>query len=213
MGGYDYDIFERCEFTVLTDELASLPFCCGEDEGERDLEDFFHNEAILYGKQRLGKTYCFIDNSGEETKIVAFFTVSNDSVKTTFIPKSSTNKVQRTIPGQKHLRTYPAVLLGRFGVAKEFQGKEFFVGQQVINYLKSWFIEDDNKTGCRFLVVDAYNKEKVLKFYERNKFKYLYANEAQEREEQHVAEDAERLYTRHMFLDLLNTQILDKPKL
>ena len=83
--------------------------------------------------------------------------------------------------------------------------------EQVINYLKSWFIEDDNKTGCRFLVVDAYNKERVLTFYERNKFKFLYADEVQEREEQHVAEDAERLYTRHMFLDLLNTQILDYP--
>lgn len=165
----------------------------------------------MYAKERLGKTYCFIDNSGEETKIVAFFTVSNDSVKTTFIPKSSTNRVQRKIPGQKHLRSYPAVLLGRLGVAKEYQGKDFFVGQQVINYLKTWFIEEDNKTGCRFLVVDAYNKDRVLKFYERNKFKYLYASEEQEREEQHVDVGAEKLYTRHMFLDLMNTQILDKP--
>jgi len=204
MPEFKYNIFERCEFARLTEEISSLPFVCGDD----DLEDFFHNEAVLYAKTCLGKTYCFIDNSGEETEIVAFFTVSNDSVKTTFIPKSSTNKVQRKIPGQKHLRTYPAVLLGRLGVATKYQGKDFFVGRQVINYLKTWFIEEDNKTGCRFLVVDAYNKERVLKFYERNGFKYLYSDERQEREEQHVSEDDTELHTRHMFLDVLNTQIL-----
>ena len=110
-----FDLFGRCEFARLTEELASLPFTCGDS----DLEDFFHNEAVLYAKARLGKTYCFIDNNGEATKIVAFFTVSNDRVKTTFIPKSSTNKIQRKIPGQKHLRTYPAVLIGRLGVNTE----------------------------------------------------------------------------------------------
>lgn len=167
---------------------------------------------MLYAKARLGKTYCFIDNSGDETRIVAFFTVSNDSVKTAFIPKGSTNKVQRTIPGHKHLRTYPAVLLGRLGVNLPFQGKDYFVGQQVINYLKTWFVEEDNKTGCRFLVVDAYNKDRVLKFYERNKFKFLYADEELERAEQHIPEGV-NVSTRHMFLDLLNTQILEMPNL
>lgn len=115
----------------LTAELASLPFCCGETEGDKDLEDFFHHNALLYAQERLGKTYCFVNNEGEFSEIVAFFTVSNDSVKTTFIPKPSANKVQRTIPGQKHLRTYPAVLLGRLGVNKKYQGRNFLVGQQV----------------------------------------------------------------------------------
>lgn len=206
MADYRFDIFKRCEFVRLTEETATLHFECGDS----DLEDFFHNEAVLYSKACLGKTYCFIDNTGDSTKVVAFFTVSNDSVKTTFIPKSSTNKVQRKIPGQKHLRTYPAVLIGRLGVNKEYQGKEYFIGQQVINYLKTWFIEEDNKTGCRFLVVDAYNNEHVLRFYERNKFKYLYTDEKQEREEQHVYDNMP-LHTRHMFLDLLNTSILDYP--
>lgn len=91
-------------------------------------------------------------------------TCSNDSVKTTFIPKPSANKVQRTIPGQKHLRTYPAVLLGRLGVNKKYQGRNFLVGQQVMNFIKTWFVQEDNKTGCRFLVVDAYNQPKVLSF-------------------------------------------------
>ena len=211
MSSFKYDIIERCEFLALSDELASLPFSCGDTEREHDLEDFFHNHAMLYAEERLGKTYCFVSNELGYTEIVAFFTVSNDSVKTSFIPKSSRNKVQRKIPGQKHLRTYPAVLLGRLGVNRKFQGSDYFVGQQVLNYVKSWFIEEDNKTGCRFLVVDAYNQEKVLKFYERNKFKYLYATEDEEREEMHVC-GKEKILTRLMFLDLIHTEILECPK-
>lgn len=182
MNNYQFDIMERCDFMPLTAELASLPFCCGETEGDKDLEDFFHHNALLYAQERLGKTYCFVNNEGEFSEIVAFFTVSNDSVKTTFIPKPSANKVQRTIPGQKHLRTYPAVLLGRLGVNKKYQGRNFLVGQQVMNFIKTWFVQEDNKTGCRFLVVDAYNQPKVLSFYERNKFKYLYATEELEKQ-------------------------------
>ena len=89
MNNYQFDIMERCDFMPLTVELASLPFCCGETEGDKDLEDFFHHNALLYAQERLGKTYCFVNNEGEFSEIVAFFTVSNDSVKTTFIPKFS----------------------------------------------------------------------------------------------------------------------------
>ena len=80
----------------------------------------------------------------------------------------------------------------------------------MLNFIKTWFVQEDNKTGCRFLVVDAYNQLKVLSFYERNKFKYLYATEELERAEQHFPETSP-VYTRLMFLDLLHTQILEYP--
>lgn len=208
---FKYNLFEKCELLPLNEELAALPFHCGDTEREKDLENFFHDEAMLYAKERLGKTYCFVSNEGEETEIVAFFTVSNDSVKTAFIPKGSRNKVQRKIPGSKHLRSYPAVLLGRLGVDKKYQGNNRFVGLQVINYIKTWFIDEDNKTGCRFLVVDAYNQEKVLRFYERNRFKYLYLDEEEERLAVHLEDSEDELYTRLMFLDLMHTEIMECP--
>ena len=34
---------------------------------------------------------------------------------------------------------------------------------------------------------------------------FLYADEETERTEQHIPNDAETIYTRHMFLDLLHT--------
>ena len=211
MSIYTYDINERCVITRLTEELSQLPFSCGNTDGDRDLEEFFHTQALMFAKEKLGQTYCVINNEGEEAEIVAFFTVSNDSIKTTFIPKKAVNKIERKIPGRKHLHTYPAVLIGRLGVNRKYQGCDYFIGQQIINYIKIWFTDDDNKTGCRFLVVDAYNKEKVLSFYERNKFKFLYADEATEKQEQHIENENEQLHTRHMFLDLLHTEILPMP--
>lgn len=199
MSDYSFDISQHCVRIDLTEELSSFDFSCGDD----DLDDFFHNHALLYAKERLGKTYVFVNNDTSE--IVAFFTVSNDSIKTTFIPKNSTNRVQRKIPGLKHLRTYPAVLIGRLGVSMSYQGKGFMIGRQIVNFIKLWFLDDDNKTGCRFLVVDAYNKPDALSFYERNGFKYLYASEEDERKATQV--DSGTIHTRLMFLDLLHTTL------
>ena len=200
MREYPFDISQHCVKINLTEEIRSLNFTCG----DADLDDFFHNHALLYAKEHLGKTYVFVNNNTSE--IVAFFTVSNDSIKTTFIPKNATNRVQRKIPGLKHLRTYPAVLIGRLGVNKSYQGKGFMIGRQIVNFIKLWFLDDENKTGCRFLVVDAYNKPEVLSFYERNGFKYLYATEEDEINATQVHDN--RIKTRLMFLDLLHTTLI-----
>ena len=42
MSSFDYDIIECCEFYPLSEELAALPFYCGDSEDDKDLEDFFH---------------------------------------------------------------------------------------------------------------------------------------------------------------------------
>ena len=46
------------------------------------------------------------------------------------------------------------------------------VGTKLMDIIKMQFI-DRNKTGCRYLVVDAYNETGVTDFYERNGFQYL----------------------------------------
>ena len=36
MIAYPYDINERCVIVRLTEDLATLPFTCGDTEGDRD---------------------------------------------------------------------------------------------------------------------------------------------------------------------------------
>ncbi len=181
------------------DESTDLSsFTCGDE----DLDEFFHEEAYLYSQQLLGKSYYFVTLE-EIPQIVCIFTLANDSVKAALIPNASRNRIQRKIPNSKRTRSYPAVLIGRLGVSVNFQGKNYGIGSQVIDYITSWFIHPNNKTGCRFIVVDAYNELNVLHFYEKNGFHCLYATEELEKEANHIPLE-ERLESRMMYRDMID---------
>lgn len=192
-----FSLTERC-IRLPIDEIGTISegFACGNE----DLDDFFHNDAPLYAKELLGKTYVMVlaDNPN---KIVCAFTVSNDSVKMALVPDNKLrNRMQRGIPNQKRMRSYPAVLIGRLGVSMDFKG--LHIGSQLLTYIMMWFINRDNKTGCRFLVVDAYNDSAVLSFYLKNGFRFFYDSEEQEREAFHICIDAP-LRQRLMIFDLM----------
>jgi hypothetical protein len=46
--------------------------------------------------------------------------------------------------------------------------------------IKAWFLDPLNKTGCRYIIVDAVNKEKVLKFYQDNGFDFIFSSDEEE---------------------------------
>ena len=86
-------------------------------------------------------------------------------------------------------------------MAAEYRGSGLRIGSQIIEFVKDWFRSSENKTGCRFIVVDAYNNPRTSSFYEKNGFRPLYKTEQEEREFLELtAED--RLETRFMFFDL-----------
>ena len=64
------------------------------------------------------------------------------------------------------MRRYPAVLIGRLGINVDFRHQG--IGSELLDFIKSWFIDEENKTGCRFLIVDAYNCMVPLGFYQKN---------------------------------------------
>ena len=190
-------LFDKCTFGVLNEDTINEchSFLCGND----DLNEFFQHDAPLYSQQLLGKTYCFrLDENARV--IVCAFTVSNDSIRVDMLPNSREKKVQRGIPHSKQMRRYPAVLIGRLGINEKY--KHQGIGTDLMIFIKSWFIDAGNKTGCRFLIVDAYNDEVPLSYYEKNGFKYLFSTEAQEAEYTGLSSDAV-LRTRLMFFDLI----------
>jgi len=151
------DLLNDCSFSPIDsvkDQLTS--FDCNDD----DLNDFFKSDSHNYTEQLLGKTYCFVLESSNE--IVCAFTLANDSIKASLLPNSRKKKVQKQIPHQKTMKSYPAVMIGRLGVDAKFQGCG--IGKQLMNFIKGWFIDNENKTGCRFIVVDAYVNEKATAY-------------------------------------------------
>jgi GNAT superfamily N-acetyltransferase len=187
---------EKCTFTTFSQDVieSSNDFDCGHE----DLNDFFRNDCIDYSSQLLGKSYCFLLDE-DPTQIVCAFTVSNDSIKTKTLPNSRKKKVNKNIPHAKHFNSYPAVLIGRLGVNKAFKRKG--VGRELMDFIKSWFIDPYNKTGCRFIVVDSYNEKGPINYYLKNDFDFLFSSEEQEIEYQ--TPPNEELKTRLMIFDLI----------
>ncbi len=174
-----------------------VPFDCGVD----DLNDFFAKDAITYEKDLMGKTYCWLDNSNDR-KIIAMVTLANASIQTTHLPNNPKRHLHKAIAYNKQGRTYPAVLIGRLGVDKSYQGAEFRIGAQIMDFIKDWFISADNKTGCRFILVDAVNNSHTLIYYERNGFKPLFPRVCDEKAFYDISEN-EELRTRMYYFDLL----------
>lgn len=181
-----------------TEEVADFcaPFSCCDN----DLDEFFAKDALLYDVELLGKTYAWVDAS-DPTQILGLITLANDSIKAHTIASPARNRLQRSVSNAKRGLNFPAVLIGRLGVAARCQGKGMNIGSQIIDYIKDWFRSSDNKTGCRFIVVDAYNNDRTLRFYERNGFKTLYKTEQEERDFLRL-NSTDSLETRFMFFDL-----------
>jgi GNAT superfamily N-acetyltransferase len=172
----------------------------GFDCGDSDLNDFFNNKSLLFQRERLGQTYyfCFF----ETEKVICAFTLSADSLKTVLLPGSRIKKIKELIPREKSLQTYPAFLIGRMGVSVDFSGKG--IGTQLMDFIKI-FCDSHFPNLARFLVVDAYNNDSVLSFYQKNGFSFVFSSEHQEKEniKKKIADD-EALYTRQMFFDLIH---------
>ena len=94
------------------------PFSCN----DKDLDEFFAKDALYYDSELLGRTYAWIDIANP-TNIVGLITLANDSVKAKFIANSARNRIQRGISNAKRGMNYPAVLVGRLGVATDYRGK------------------------------------------------------------------------------------------
>ena len=146
--------------------------CTGFTCNDVDLDDFYHNDSINGSKELLSVTYELID--GDD--VVAFFSLSNDSIKKELVPKTAIRRLFKNIPHEKRYSSMPAVKIGRLGTASEKQNSG--IGKQLLDYLKVWFTLG-NKTGCRFLVVDAYNKDVVISFYKNNDFVFLTGKDAE----------------------------------
>ena len=191
-----FSLFDQCVMLLYNNHVRErcFSFTCG----DTDLDDFFHNDADRYAAELMGKTYCWITEQ-KPHRIVALFTLANDSIKTLHLDKTTRNRLNRPIDNPKRGRSYPATLIGRIGVNQEFQGMN--VGSQLMQFIKDWFRHEDNKTGCRFLVVDAYNNPRTLHFYERNDFRFLHTDEVEERAYYDIPSE-KTIATRLMYFDL-----------
>lgn len=186
---------DNCSLYAVTEPEEMFGFTCG----DRDLDEFFTNDCFAYTRQLLGKTYCYKLNEDPE-KVVCAFTLANAGVRVSDLPNARKKKIEADIPHTKTLKDYPAVLVARLGVSEEF--RSLHIGSDALRYIKLWFLEPYNKTGCRFVIVDAYNNPATITFYEQNGFRTVFSTDQQEKDYRHLDSDIE-LTTRLMYYDLM----------
>ena len=150
------------------------------DCGDADLNEFFASDSVVADKQLLSVTYVAED----EAAVIAFFSVSNASIRRSDLPTSKIKK----FPQRKRYKDMPAVNIARFATAKHLQSRN--IGTKLLEFIKVWFVKA-NKTGCRFIIVDAYNNPKTIHFYQKNNFVFL------------VPSDKDDEDTRLMYFDLI----------
>ncbi len=160
-------------------------FSCGDE----DLDDFIINDAPLYRSALLAVTY--IIERISDRQVVGYFSLANDRIAIKDFPSNNEfNKFRRhRFVNDKRLTNYPAVKLCRFALSKTAKGQH--IGSILLDFMKQYFVAD-NKTGCRFLTVDAYHSAED--FYLKNGFLYLSSTDIDKP-------------TRLMFYDLINLDI------
>lgn len=158
------EFYQRCSVRRLKvgDTIAS--FDCDDD----DLNDFLLNEAALYRNALLSVTYVVEDKANNE--VLAYFSLANDKISLSdFESKTEFNRFRKhKFVNEKRLRSYPAIKIGRLAIAKSAQHQS--IGTYLLEFIEDYFITD-NKSGCRFVTVDAYVN--AIPFYIKNHYQFL----------------------------------------
>lgn len=152
------------EFDPLSTGFQLANFDCGDD----DINEFFKQDALDYQREQMANTYVFHSSM----KPIAFFGILNDCLHDKGYVSSTWNRFhrKRKIPNSKRIKQYPAIKVGRLGVTKEYQGAG--IAYERMDFIKGFSLLE-HKPACRLLLLDAYNREKQIKYYERNGFIFL----------------------------------------
>ena len=173
---------EGLSFFQLKENYPIKPFDCEDD----DLNDFLFNKALLYQKELLATTFIVEDKE----RTLGYYSVLNDSLQLKeedFPSKSKYKKfLSYLIPHPKrHLKSVPAVKIGRLAIDKTFKGKG--LGSVIMANIISRCIKMNEEQACRLITVDAYKQ--AVPFYQKMGFKFLIEGDKDDT-------------TRLMFLDL-----------
>ncbi len=132
------------------------------DCGDSDLNDYFNNDSANYKKSLLTQTYALYDMNDETHSVVALVDFCNDSLARKLMTGSARRQINHHKRGYS---VYPAVKITRLGIDRDSHGTG--IGSNLLTMIKEFFITD-NRSGCRFITVDAYRE--AVPFYQKNGF-------------------------------------------
>ena len=159
-------IDDNISVSLLTEKHKIKPFDCGDEQ----LNEFLLQEALPYKKELLATTFIVEDKE----RTLGYYSVLNDSLQLKeedFPSKSKYKKfLSHLIPHPKrHLKSVPAVKIGRLAIDKTYKGKG--LGMIFIRNVIRDCVDLNKKIACRLITVDAYKG--ALTFYQKLGFEFL----------------------------------------
>ncbi len=129
----------------------------------KDLEDFLHNRSLTFEKHLRSRTYLYIDNETKE--VAAYFTIAISMLYTDNISA----KTIKLLDGYKDdAKTIPCFLIGQLGKSDKYE--KFKIGEYILEDSVDVIDEAYSALGGRFILLDAVNDDRLIKFYENNLF-------------------------------------------
>ncbi len=135
-----------------------------------DLNAFLRDDAKKYLSELMAVTYLLEDTKNDNT--VAYFSLLNDKIVFDSSQKSIWNRLSRRIANPKRRKAYPSVKIGRLAISENYSGVG--LGRDIVRFIKYMFTHG-NRTGCRFVTVDAYCD--AVGFYQKCGFDFISEND------------------------------------
>lgn len=147
---------------VKSDSIIK-PFKCGVNE-----LDLFLKEDVYNHSKFLGLVTYVLEND-EET--IAYYSLENHRLAVCHVDdfwEENPDVNFRSL--YFDCNSFPAVKIARFAVNSKYQRQH--IGTNLVNYIIGSFLDDTNKTGCQFLLVDALERKSSRFFYDKLNFQY-----------------------------------------
>lgn len=143
---------------VLQEHHQKKSFNCGQE----DLNKFLKQYASQHQKSGTSKTYVAVDN---DTKVIGFYCLSSTSISFDGVDAVLTKRLPRY--------PLPCVIVGRFAVDEESQGRGF--GKVLLAHALKQVSKVAQIIGVNFVVIHA-KDQKAMDFYQRFGFISLTSN-------------------------------------
>jgi GNAT superfamily N-acetyltransferase len=147
----------------LTADTTIKPFSCGVSE----LDQFLAKDVYRHSKF-LGLVTYLLENDNET---LAFYSLENDRLTVCGVDdfwEENTDVDFREM--YLDCNSFPAVKIAHLAVNENYHRRK--IGKYLIEYIIGSFLNNTNKTGCQFLLVDALETPNSKFFYNKMGFQY-----------------------------------------
>jgi len=114
------------------------------DCGDKDINEFLKQDALLYQEKKLSTTILFTFND----QVIGFFSTAADSIKLKL-----TEKEEHDI-SHKPISEFPAMKISRIGRDINYRNKK--IGEIILRWAIGYILKCSEMTAVRFVTVDAY---------------------------------------------------------